>query len=175
MAQPGGNEGRCLLVSLPTVDRTRRRHPPARCRGNRPAKSRHARQSGRGSRSRPQPAAWDRRRDGRHALPSRAGPCGSCAWPGPVRACRRDAGAQPLDHGPRIRVTRGERAVVTALTKPASVETSIGTPSWAKRWLWRCSGRCRPNLAIITSARRFGPARPRGSDGTGPEPARSSR
>ncbi len=44
----------------------------------------------------------------------------------------------------------------------ASVETSIGTPSWAKRWLWRCSGRCRPNLAIITSARRFGPARPRG-------------
>ena len=51
---------------------------------------------------------------------------------------------------------------MTAPTQPANVETSTGTPSWAKRWLWRCSGRCRPNLAIITSARRFGPARPRG-------------
>src|SRR3954471_21805246 len=46
-------------------------------------------------------------------------------------------------------------------TQSASVDTSIGTPSRAKRSLWRCRGKCSPYLAKTTSAKRFGPARPR--------------
>src|SRR3954468_13331875 len=60
-----------------------------------------------------------------------------------------------------IASTNGFSETETAPTQSASVDTSIGTPSRAKRSLWRCRGRCSPYLAKTPSAKRFGPARPR--------------
>src|SRR5215207_11070346 len=60
-----------------------------------------------------------------------------------------------------IASTSGLREIATAPTQSASVDTSIATPSRAKRSLWRCSGRCSPYLETTTSAKRWGPARPR--------------